>query len=293
MGIDLPLLTSVSNNAYRDLNLGKGFERLAWKGVVAFDYLERLLWRTRPYEKEPGLADRLFAEYGGRVVETIRRGVFSAGILKRAAVEFGEAISPGLPRRPVVGINGEIFLRSNIFSNHNLIGDCERAGLEVVVSPMGEWLKYISFRNIEDAVKDRKPKKAALSIIKGRVQQADERTVARQCRRLIEEEPSTSDLLSLSRRYLSPKCGSEAPLSLGSGLTWLRAPHFAGVISVMPHGCMPGGIVAAMSAKLSALYAKPWINLTYDGGRETNNLARISDFAEIISFCGNGNGHPG
>jgi hypothetical protein len=62
---------------------------------------------------------------------------------------------------------------------------------------------------------------------------------------------------------------------------------------VMPHGCMPGGIVAAMSAKLSALYEKPWINLTDAGGREPNNLARISDFAEIISFCGNGNGHPG
>jgi predicted CoA-substrate-specific enzyme activase len=289
MGIDLPLLTSVSNNAYRDLNLGTGFERLAWKGVVAFDYLERLLWRTRPYEKEAGLADRLFADYGGKVTGMIRRREFSTDVLKQAAAEFGEAISPALPRRPVVGINGEIFLRSNSFSNHDLIGDCERAGLEVVVSPMGEWLKYISFRNIEDAFKDRKPKKAAMSLLKSMVQQGDEHAVAKQCRRLVEEELSTADLLSHSRRYLSPKCGSEAPLSLGSGITWLRDKHFAGVISVMPHGCMPGGIVGAMSAKLSALYEKPWINLTYDGGRETNNLARISDFAEIISYCYDGN----
>jgi len=38
-----------------------------------------------------------------------------------------------------VGINGEIYLRSNAFSNKNLVKVCETAGLEVVVSPMGEW----------------------------------------------------------------------------------------------------------------------------------------------------------
>ncbi|MEE8318030.1 MAG: hypothetical protein V3R36_00170, partial [Dehalococcoidales bacterium] len=60
---------------------------------------------------------------------------------------------------------------------------------------------------------------------------------------------------------------------------------FAGVISVMPHGCMPGGIVAAMADKFSTIYQKPWISLTYDGFLETNNLTRINNFAELIRFC--------
>ena len=38
---------------------------------------------------------------------------------------------------------------------------------------------------------------------------------------------------------------------LGSGIEWLESPHYAGVISVMPHGCMPGGIVAAMAEKFN------------------------------------------
>ena len=46
-----------------------------------------------------------------------------------------------------------------------------------------------------------------------------------------------------------------------------------------------GGIVAAMSEKLSEMYGKPWINLTYDGNMETNNLERINNFAEVIKFC--------
>ncbi|MCL0048924.1 hypothetical protein M1N13_01265, partial [Dehalococcoidia bacterium] len=65
-------------------------------------------------------------------------------------------------------------------------------------------------------------------------------------------------------------------------------PSFAGVISVMPHGCMPGGIVAAMSENLSADYGKPWIALTYDGSMETNNLAKINNFAEVLRFSRDG-----
>jgi hypothetical protein len=43
--------------------------------------------------------------------------------------------------------------------------------------------------------------------------------------------------------------------------------------------------VAAMSDKFSALYRKPWINLTYDGFVESTNLTRINNFAEILRFC--------
>ena len=74
-------------------------------------------------------------------------------------------------------------------------------------------------------------------------------------------------------------------MSLGSGIEWMENKEFAGVISVMPHGCMPGGIIAAMAEKFSSDYHKPWISLTYDGFQESNNLARINEFAEIVKFC--------
>ena len=90
---------------------------------------------------------------------------------------------------------------------------------------------------------------------------------------------------AISREHLSPRCGSEAVLSIGAGIEWLKDPRFAGVISVMPHGCMPGGIVAAMSEKFTTVYQKPWISLTYDGFAETNNLTRINEFAELVKFC--------
>jgi len=105
-------------------------------------------------------------------------------------------------------------------------------------------------------------------------------------------EPAVTEILGFTGRYLSPKCGSEAVLSIGSGVEWLENPKFAGVISVMPHGCMPGGIVAAMAEKLSSIYHKPWISLTYDGFPETNNLAKINSFAELIKFCARKGAEP-
>jgi predicted CoA-substrate-specific enzyme activase len=286
MGFDLPISTTVSNNAYRDLNLGSGFERLAWSGIVATDYLMKLVWRTRPYEKNKGAADQAFDKYLALVSDRIRKKEDIDEVLIQAANEFKDIIDPDRPRNPLIGINGEIFLRSNRFSNCNLEKVCEEAGLEVVVSPMGEWMKYTSYRNLEDALKDRKLKKIAVSSIKKYIQEHDENAVASHFKDILhEEEPSTSALLKLTSRYFSPKCGSEAVLSIGSGIDWMENPAFAGVISVMPHGCMPGGIVAAMAETFSARFQKPWISLTYDGFIETNNLSKINAFAEIIRYC--------
>jgi predicted nucleotide-binding protein (sugar kinase/HSP70/actin superfamily) len=286
LGFDFPIRTTVSNNGYHDWNLGAGFERLAWRSIVAVDYLERLLWRTRPYEKTEGAAEELFREYLNRVVKTTENLGTLGEISREAAQEFVTVIDRSEPRRPIVGINGEIFLRSNRFSNSDLVRECEKVGLEVVVSPVSEWFKYISHRNIEDGFRDRDIKRILRGYIRQYMLGKDERTVASVFEKYVDgKEPKTKELLKASAGHLSPKCGGEAVLSIGAGIEWLESSTFDGVISVMPHGCMPGGTVAAIAEKLSVKHGKPWISLTYDGILETNNQARISNFAEVIRFC--------
>jgi len=286
LGIDLPIRTATSNNAYRDVDLGLSFMRLVWRAGLTADFLYKLLWRSRPYEKEAGLADKLFDEYVGKFIDLVRKKQSFTELQRQAAADFKAIIDPEIPRKPLVGINGEIFLRSNKFSNNNLIKVCEAAGLEVVVSPIGEWLKYIIFRHIEDAERDHNVKKWITGHILKYMQDRDEHSIEKSFETLIDEkEPSIAKVLSKTEQWLSTKCGSEAVLSIGTGIDWLENPEYSGVISVMPHGCMPGGIVAAMSGKFSDMYGKPWINLTYDGFLETNNLERINNFAEIIRFC--------
>ncbi len=285
---DLPIRTSVSNNAYRDWGLGAAFERLAWKGIVAYDYMQKLLWRTRPYEKDTGSTDALFDELIGVIAERIRHKQSFADVLREAVPRFKSLIDPDLPRKPLVGINGEIFLRSNSFSNSNLVRTCEDAGLEIVVSPFGEWMKYLALRNIEDGIKQKQIMKVIRGYFKRKIQNRDEHSVVSQFEPLIDiEEPTIEELLDFTKSHLSPRCGSEAVLSIGTGIEWMENPKFAGAISVMPHGCMPGGIVAAMSENLSDDFGKPWISLTYDGSLESNNLVKIYNFAEVLRYTGN------
>ncbi len=287
LGFDLQIRTSVSNNAYRDWGLGAAFERLFWKGVVTYDYMQKLLWRTRPYEKIKGSADAVFEELTAAVAERIQQRQSFDDLLRDAVPKFKYLIDPQIPRKPLVGINGEIFLRSNDFSNNNLVRNCEEAGLEVVVSPFGEWVKYLSLRNIEDGIKHKQPMKTFKGYLKRRIQMHDEHDVLKSFAPFIDiEEPTIEELLDYTKIHLSPRCGSEAVLSIGTGIEWMVNPKFAGVISVMPHGCMPGGIVAAMADNLSCDYGKPWISLTYDGSLETNNLVKIQNFAEILRFSG-------
>ncbi len=286
IGFDLTIRTSVSNKAYHDMGLGPEFERLAWQGLLAVDNLQKLLWHTRPYEKQKGSVDRVFDSYVSRVAAHIRKKEDFAATLKQASNEFRSLIDPAIPRKPLVGINGEIYLRLNRFSNNNLALACEEAGLEVVVSLLGEWLNYTLSRNLEDTLKSRDFKEIVVSYLKKYIREHDEHKVAGYFREILtEKEPTTAQILAVSSQFISPRCGSEAVLSIGAGIKWMESPRFAGVISVMPHGCMPGGIVAAMAEKFSTLYQKPWISLTYDGFLETNNSARIHEFAELVKFC--------
>ena len=223
LGYDLPIRTTVSNSAYRDIGLGAGFERLAGKGIVAVDYLQKLLWRVRPYEREAGSADRLFDHYLKEIAGQIRQKKEFKPVLKEATAAFKALMDPGQPRRPLVGINGEIYLRSNRFSNGDLVKNCEKAGLEVVVSPVQEWLKYTSHRNLEDAIKDRNMTRIIKSYLRKQVQELDEHSIARNYREVVpEKEPSTVDILGKSAEFLSSRCGSEAVLSIGSGIDWLE-----------------------------------------------------------------------
>ena len=291
IGFDLPLMLSVSNNAYGDLHLGPAFDRLLWRGIVAIDYLQKMLLHSRPYEKQKGLADQLFRDNVAKISEYIRLKRDLSPLLRQASSDYTASIDTGLSPRPLVGINGEAYLRANKFANKDLARVCEESGLEVALSPVTEWIRYTSFRKLEDSIKNQKAANIVRSFISKSVMEHDENAIAACFGVSLKlKEPSTAHLLEKSGRFLSPRCGSEAVLSLGSGIEWMENKEFAGVISVMPHGCMPGGIISAMSETFSVAYHKPWISLTYDGFQESNNLARINEFAELIRFCNKDNG---
>lgn len=285
-GIPWKIRVAVSDNAYADLGLGKGFERLAWKGIVGVDLLQKMLLTTRPYEKEAGEAEKVYGRYLNRLSQFIKEKRDPGPLLGEAKEEFSGLVDHSLPKRPLAGINGEIYLRANSFCNNKLVELCEAAGLEVEVAPMSEWIKYINFRRVEDALADKDWVKLAGGLARQWVMGNDESGLTAQLNGINHngKEPSTKELINASSPYIPSRNGSEAVLSIGSGDIQMRNLGYAGVISVMPLGCMPGVTVASLAEHISRKYDKPWIGLAYDGNESLNAriVERIATFAERI-----------
>ncbi|OGO04379.1 MAG: hypothetical protein A2Y60_02645 [Chloroflexi bacterium RBG_13_54_9] len=226
----------------------------------------------------------MYQLYLARLAEATQAKQPIERLMREATAAFMEVRDPGLPRRPLVGVNGEIYLRANRFCNKDLVRVCEANGLEAEVAPMSEWIKYIALRNIEDARANEQLRRLVKGALRKWTLEHYEDRIYNWFRELIhEEEPSTKELLKASAPYVPSRNGSEAVVSLGSGIRQMRDPHFAAVISVMPHGCMPGGIVAALAELISSEYDhKPWISLTYDGFADKVNPERIADLAEQL-----------
>ena len=178
IGFELPYIVSVSNNAYGDLKLGSSFNRLVWRGIVAIDYLQKMLLHTRPYEKQKGLADQLFRKYLVITADQIRLKRDLNQLLRQASSEFASLTNPDIPQKPLIGINGEAYLRANQFSNKDLIRVCEQAGMEVMLSPVTEWINYTSFRKLEDSINNRKVCQIVKSFISKSIQEHDEISIA-------------------------------------------------------------------------------------------------------------------
>ena len=127
------------------------FRKASYIAVVVADIIERLLWRIRPYEKEKGITDD-FIEKSMREMESFFETYGADNNFSRILDKLEEItdqaktlIDPFIPKKPLIGMVGEIFLRMHVNSNQDLIRVLETHGAEVVNSSLAEWVNYITY----------------------------------------------------------------------------------------------------------------------------------------------------
>jgi predicted nucleotide-binding protein (sugar kinase/HSP70/actin superfamily) len=132
------------------------FRKASYVAVVVADIMERLLWRIRPYETRQGITDA-FIEQSMRQMESLFENRAATtdfgGILDQLEeiVKTGKTlIDPAVPRKPLIGIVGEIFLRMHTHSNQDLIRALESHGAEVVNSSLAEWVNYVTYGQLRE-----------------------------------------------------------------------------------------------------------------------------------------------
>lgn len=269
-------------NNFVDNGRGNEFIKTAWAGIVAYDILYKCLHETRPYEVEKGSADALYNRYLEKIYLLLSTSSYDK---LRSVMENLKKDFKNLPKhsekKPLIGVVGEIFVRSHTFSNEDLIKKVESLGGEVYLAPMEEWIYYVNFLAERRAFLDKDLSAILTFWIKKRMQSKIEHILTRPFRGYLKtlKEPKTKDLLQLASPYIHDSFEGEAILSIGKSIDFIYR-GCSGIINVMPFGCMPGTIVTAIMKRISDEYNIPFISIPYDGTESPSTELTIETFME-------------
>ena len=255
---DIPMVSLTSRDAYH--GLGNGFERTAWRGIVATDILRKLLHMTRPYEKESGETDSTYRESVETVCKVLERKskhqmkeLLATLVHARDRFRAIETIKKG--SFPLIGVVGEIFCRLNTFSNEDLIRKMETYGAEAWLAGVGEWILYTNTDEIR-RLKERKKylsKQMLKAIIKRHILLRDEHIIYKLFKDDLKgrEEAPIKDILKYGLPYL-PWYGSLGEMTLSAGgAVYCHKKGCAGVINISSFGCMNEIVSEAVYPKIS------------------------------------------
>jgi predicted CoA-substrate-specific enzyme activase len=280
---DVPVFApNQDENFYGHLGIvGKDFALRSWSGIVAIELLNKCCREIRPYEKEKGTADAVYEEYLRRAYMSIR-GMDGdiEGVLQKARREF-ERIPVHTERKPLIGVVGEIFVRSNAFSNENLVRRIEGLDGEAYLAPVEEWIYYVNYTGLR-RVLIKKEWSGMINLLSKRFfQKRIERRLERHFKGLLKalHEPDTRELMEKASPYIHPSFEGEAILSIGKGID-LIGRRASGLVSAMPFGCMPGTIVSGLMRGLSADFGIPCLSLPYDGTESVTTEIQLEAFMD-------------
>ena len=269
LGYDnVPILSpNQDSHFYSELGIvGRDFSTFAWEGIVACELLHKSLHETRPYEREKGSADALYKEYLKKLSLSLRG---ADGKVERVLDSIRKDFE-NLPRyvdeKPLIGIVGEIFVRSHRFSNEDLIRKVEGLGGEAWLAPVEEWIYYVNRMGLRKALIKKERSAIIELLLKNFFQKRIEHRLARHFKGFLKtlKEPDTKELLKKASPYLHDSLEGEAVLSIGKSIDLIEK-GVSGIINAMPFGCMPGTVVTSLMRGISRDYGIPCISMPYDG----------------------------
>lgn len=303
---DVPIVYLSTGNAYATHGilppaLAPVFRRLSYVALVIADVLDRTQWRVRPYELRPGMTD----EFMRQALASMESVIQSVG----ANLEFSKMyrtleeivatartfMDSQQPRRPRIGIVGEIYLRNHPDSNQDIVKHLERFGGEVVDASMAEWINFVTAERIrklkrqwEMAWKDknhRRLRQLTRQWISHELERLYQRwrqgQVYRQALQHLDIHPDHS-ISTIERRLEGNRLfhfaiGTEAALSIGGALEYAH-DGFDGIVNVFPFTCMPSTMCSAVLKPLLHEKRIPYLDAPYDGTIQPNREVALRTF---------------
>ena len=118
----------------------------AFHALLYGDLLSRVLYRTRPYEAEPGAAERLFEKWNDVCKDAVRRGSrreFNKNVY--AIVKDFDDLPLRDVKLPRVGVVGEILVKYHPTANNDIVTLLEKEGAEAIVPDLMDFILYNAY----------------------------------------------------------------------------------------------------------------------------------------------------
>ncbi len=303
---DLKIGTLTSDNAYSVSGMieekrATDFRKAAFMSVVVADILDRLLWRIRPYEREKGSADHLIDKAISSLSERFRSHAGGKDLnpvldgLEEVVREGRDLMDPRIPRKPLIGIVGEIYLRTHSQANQDVIRVLETYGAEVVNASIAEWVNYTAYDRLRQAriglrkslrlLRPRKVGEYASKVFAFGLnllyQQAKQEQAYKRVRPLIDlpgdHRVSRLETILKENDLFSFDVGTEACLSIAGIMEYIH-DGYDGIVNVYPFTCMPSTITSAIAKPIATRFRVPYLDTPCDGTYQPGREAAIRTF---------------
>ncbi len=305
--VDLVTLGNKNNSG----GLGTFFIMHFWDSIVTHDILEKMLFHTRPYEREKGAADGVFEEFIARLCKCVEEktyrldtpgtqlaAIINGGhlaplkkIVREARDAFVRIRDDKVCQKPHVGVVGEFFVRLHEPSNQNIVRRIEALGGEVWLAPMTEFFgysNYISSVHAFDRWRDEKKisnlTEAVMRRYLANLANRNEHLLFKESLPYLQgfDELTPDEVVEMGAHYINRFFGGEAILSLGKSEDFARR-SLDGIVSVGPFNCMPSLVVSAISRELRKLHRNiPFLNIDFDGYEDSIRDDKISMFMSQV-----------
>lgn len=280
---DVEIVSPSNKKSYADFTSGHGvkFRLVVWKALVAGEILARLRQERVPYEAVAGRTETVYRRELERLERSVEGGARDIVRALRASVEEFDAIPMlDLPRKPVVAVLGEIFMRDNPFCSGFLRDRLEALGAETVMAPIREWLELSSVNYRKVSLWESR----FLDTAKAQVQLLLQERIARRIQAPFLDAVDSERIISIEEildrcgAYIHRDYSGEPPQALGAAAA-LAGTGVSGFASVIPFTCLPGTVVASLSGSFRTDHGDiPWVNIAYDGQEDTGIETRLQAF---------------
>ncbi len=282
LGCEIPVLSPNQDAGfYKELaDVGKNPSKIGWLAMVGTDLLWKALFDTRPYEANPGETNTVFQQSLQRLCDALEFGGSAYKAMEQSAEQFRGIKVDKSQKKPIIGVVGEIYVRSHSFCNEAVVEKVEALGGTVWLAPLMEWIYYTNVTRMWHAKANKNYLRYIQNVVQHKYQILLEHRLAKPFHGVIDylEEAGMEDIMAHSDRYVDRSFEGETVLSIGKTIDYYQH-GLSGIINVMPFGCMPGTLVTAIMKRVREDYDDmPMISLAYDGTQHSGTETRLEAF---------------